>query len=89
MIKKLCLITLFLSTSALADVLPEPGLATPAYTPPAYIPSPSPPPTTNYVVITTPPAYHTQTTSSYYTPLPAMSPQLVYINYDNRFTRQR
>ena len=40
MIKKLALILTLSSALVLADDLPEPGLAYPAYNPPAYIPPP-------------------------------------------------
>jgi hypothetical protein len=92
MIKNLFLFASVVSTMALADILPEPGLATPAYTPPAYIPAPvhtqptyTPPP----VTVSLQAGYFILPATSYYTPLPAMTPQLVYINHNSEFLRYR
>jgi hypothetical protein len=70
MIKNLFLFASVVSTMALADDLPEPGLATPAYTPPAYIPAPaytqqaypSPPPAYTQQAYPSPPTYATYIT---------------------------
>jgi len=95
MIKNLFLFASVVSTMALADDLPEPGLATPAYTPPAYIPAPaytqqaypSPPTYATYITIQTAPVTYAQPAS--YSQYPMVTSQLGYFNYPGSRLRVR
>jgi len=74
MIKKLLLLVTLSSTLTLADDLPEPGLATPAYNPPPYTPAPvyAPP-------AYTPPNPLPQSQAAYTTGTIIVSSQSVYV----------
>jgi len=105
MIKNLLLLVAISSTFAIADDMPEPGLATPAYTPPIYIPTPAyappvytPAPTYNmYVTIQPSPVRYRQLRQQvmYAPPVtyddryPMVTNRLGYDNYGGRFLRQR